>query len=638
MKEDRISGILRRVPKIKDFPKGPKQYALPERENDLRAFLGPKVRGERRWARGGELVWVKLDNPINLGGDAGTDATIQFWPGLIDEIHFRAKIVPQSDDVDTQPSTHDARSTFDDEPWDVIHTAVYKINLIVSTTTVLVGVEAIVPYQAHAPAGPLVKAVQTVLFNVDERGEEDNGVDEPKPHNNLKKRFEAFNPFSDKPFAGSTIQEMIWHNDTAAGSYALAIQTASRLTSFWTPTDSWDFKMELPNNASETFISEGLSQADQQNIARRLLGSYHAAEAGAVQRRFQGLWWGPERIWCGDLVRLKISRQQFVPGGNEAIKAVSAGGKSGRKAVEEGLMRHLSSVANDVSGAPNPRYSSHERGDVDMDDGDIPGAPTRSLFMLVDSLFVVSMPRDGTTEITNECRMSGMLYELADEDWAPDEDVQAGPSSHNTAPQSSSTLFAPNADLLLELPGVSGSGSAHDSPAPQNQPANVETTLPSVVKDALAAGSEQLVNFSKSDLAFPHSKIELPAKPVGPPLPLPSPPFQLKFRPILKEGHEVVFPLTQLAGRYYPSLLTSPLLRNRVREALEDFRAPEGNSLWALDGRVAGLHNAVDPERFLPRRSGMAREAERVAWGELVGYWKENWRRDEARKDAICID
>ena len=38
--------------------------------------------------------------------------------------------------------------------------------------------------------------------------------------------------------------------------------------------------------------------------------------------------------------------------------------------------------------------------DIDMYDGEFPGAPSRSLFMLIESIFVVHLPKDGRDEAT----------------------------------------------------------------------------------------------------------------------------------------------------------------------------------------------------------------------------------------------
>lgn len=348
MKEDRISGVMRRIPRIKEFPKGPSQHSLPERENDLRAFLGVKAKEERRWAREGELVWVKLDHPIQLGHGEDEEATIRFWPGLVDEVQFRPRILtkPAGDanmDVQTPPPDDDP---FSGSTWTVVPTSVYKIQLLTSTKTVLASSDSILPYQARAPSRALLTTVSSVLFDVDDPRDdpedalEMTGNKPSAPSKRLRRRFQDFDPCPADSFKGPTIQERIAYNETAAGSYAWSIDTAAQLTQFWTPTNSWTFMMmNIPDSSLSMLISEGTIANDQQNLSKKLLGT---PDNHSVQKRFQGLWWGPERIWCGDLVRLKISRDQFVPGGNEIVKAPWTKRQKGKgKAVDDGSVCHF---------------------------------------------------------------------------------------------------------------------------------------------------------------------------------------------------------------------------------------------------------------------------------------------------------
>ena len=65
-------------------PKGPKEFVVPEREKDLRALLGPKKLAPRRWARDGELIWIKLDVRIELG--PSPEESIVFWPGIVEDV------------------------------------------------------------------------------------------------------------------------------------------------------------------------------------------------------------------------------------------------------------------------------------------------------------------------------------------------------------------------------------------------------------------------------------------------------------------------------------------------------------------------------------------------------------------------
>ena len=110
-----------------------------------------------------------------------------------------------------------------------------------------------------------------------------------------------------------------------------------------------------------------------------------------VQTRFQGLWWGTERIWTDELVRLKIARCQFAPNGTDVI-APPAGPSA----------RTLERMKEYGEASVDPvRLGSSERG----------------LFLRLEGLFIVDVPTQDGSNVTKECRASGMVYELVDEDW-----------------------------------------------------------------------------------------------------------------------------------------------------------------------------------------------------------------------------
>jgi len=97
-----------------------------------------------------------------------------------------------------------------------------------------------------------------------------------------------------------------------------------------------------------------------------------------------------------------------------------------------------------------------------------------------------------------------------------------------------------------------------------------------------------------------------------------------------------------LSGRYYPGILQSPLMvpfvdaatvtsGSESQKSTEQTHAP----LWALEGHVAGVHNAVDPSIWMSNRVGMVRAAADTAKRELLQYWKS---REDPDPDIIIID
>lgn len=240
----KLPAIVRRAPKPVKLPKGPHQFSVPERERDLLAIAhvhGGKrsKRGAKkiRWARYGELVWVRLDKPIAADEHSNPEEGIIFWPGLVEDIQLRVNVSPKkakNEDVDM----HDASSRSppqtpkiqtDDVPWTISHVPVYRIKLLIVAQSIRVGDDHILPYQAYAPSNSLISAIQRVKIFV---GDDDEQA---------MQRFSLFEPFpieSDGPQLSDRDRL-----DAAAGPFALAIQVASRVTSFWTPTDQWECKL-----------------------------------------------------------------------------------------------------------------------------------------------------------------------------------------------------------------------------------------------------------------------------------------------------------------------------------------------------------------------------------------------------------
>jgi len=85
--------------------------------------------------------------------------------------------------------------------------------------------------------------------------------------------------------------------EEACAPFAFALQISGQLAGFWCATDK--FEVEI-------------------------LDETNSAAKPPKQIRFQGLWWGPERIWVGDFVRLKPRRPQLVSGQLAASSSVEA--------------------------------------------------------------------------------------------------------------------------------------------------------------------------------------------------------------------------------------------------------------------------------------------------------------------------
>ncbi|KAL5512998.1 hypothetical protein ACEPAH_3396 [Sanghuangporus vaninii] len=681
-REGRVFATVRQVPNPIKLPKGPRQHVNPEREKDLRAILGPKTLGERRWAREGELVWVKLDHPVSLNERQLESEEITFWPGMIEEVNFKAEAIPRRTDGATSSNASDQKDTTRSsngealDPWTIVHKSIYKIRLLVVSKTVVYGGDHIVPYQSHAPDGDLLSEVQSIVFDLDSgTSEEIGGIVLPsdsqveETEQALFKRFQSFDPFPSVKPQASRMEDQKFYQETAAGAFATAIQIASHLSMYYTPFDEWEYKMQASADIFDfahvgTTTAGLLTAAEEHALRQRHLGAQNGGIA--TQTRFQGLWWGPERIWMGDLVRLKLGRYEIAPDGTETIKKPSGAGR-----------RTLSEV---IQNGDTPRA-----GDADVlmeiqggEDAARLGASSRSVFLRIDGLFVVQVPTEDGLGRENQVRMCGMLYELADDDWEPDGEefgkeptapMENGTTNQEQRISSNGTLTTPQAAIVLQNGEVARAGGISGSaivPPAASTSSSLFTPNPELLAEPVEQPDAIMVDGAGGPLAtsMPPSVqqsssatgLTAPAKPSGVatdssvapnvslsgPLkssesvyPTPPPPSSFKFRPILRDGHEVVMPLTTLAGRYYPGLLSNSLLQSRVRAAIGDLDARESKAIRALEGLVPGVYNAVDAYLFLPRRGQMLREAEKAAWKDMVDYWR---RYISQRKNAIVID
>ncbi|OCB85502.1 hypothetical protein A7U60_g7512 [Sanghuangporus baumii] len=681
-REGRVFATVRQVPNPIKLPKGPSQHVNPEREKDLRAILGPKTLGERRWAREGELVWVKLDHPVTLNERRLESEEITFWPGMIEEVNFKAEAIPRRTDVATSSNAFDQKDTTRSsngealDPWTIVHKSIYKIKLLVVLRTVVYGGDHIVPYQSHAPDGDLLSEVQSIVFDLDSgTSEEIGGIVLPsdsqveETEQALFKRFQSFDPFPPVKPQVARMEDQKFYQETAAGAFATAIQIASHLAMYYTPFDEWEYKMKASADIFDfahvgTTTAGLLTAAEEHALRQRHLGAQNGGIA--TQTRFQGLWWGPERIWMGDLVRLKLGRYEVAPEGTETIKKPSGAGR-----------RTLSEVTQngDIPRAGDADVQMEIQGG---EDAARLGASSRSVFLRIDGLFVVQVPTEDGLGRENQVRMCGMLYELADDDWEPDGEEfgkdPTAPTENGTTNQerrisSDDTLTTPQAAIVLQngevalaggingsatVPPVASTSSSLFTPNPEllTEPAE----QPDVVKvdvtgGPLSTSMPPSVQQSSSVTGFtapakpsgvatdgsvaPNVSLSGPLKSSESVYPTPPAPSSFKFRPILRDGHEVVMPLTTLAGRYYPGLLSNSLLQSRVRAAIEDLDSRESKAIRALEGLVPGVYNAVDAYIFLPRRGQMLREAEKAAWKDMVDYWR---RYLSQRKNAIVID
>ncbi|KAF8892256.1 hypothetical protein BD779DRAFT_1511858 [Infundibulicybe gibba] len=601
LRETKIYAAVTKAPKpLKPSPHVSKHPMLVERNSDLRAIHSATHMKLKRWFRYGELLWCELDPQI--AGPNGPTSNIRFWPGLVEEVRLKNQVTPQvvPDANGVQISIHEngdndsgaTHSSFHStplppSPWTVQQSTTYKMKLLGVSCTYIVADNQVLPYQAHIPPNDLIVALQEFP---------------PAELNFSREKLSNFNPCSGDrapPFAD------------AVAPYAMAVQIGATLSGYWCLTDEWDFKYTVPrplthqplprpsqpqttlqsvieaaalNNSinlthkpnSNAFyrnvssVVPNMPQPEVQAVVNNILGQ-PAQEQVNTQVRFQGLWWGAERIWTDEFVRLKN------------ILPPSGPGKSARDT-----------------------WIAQGRDPAEL------GAGSRGVFMRLDGLFVVdALQPDGGTR--KECRASGMLYELADEDW---EEVNASSGGATPAPIASSSLSGP----------VPVNGNAQAGPS----------SFPSQSAQPIPGPSNTTPATSSAGLPLPPREILSPT-----PYILPQAPEGYRFRAILPEGHESVISLSLISGRYYPRVLSHPLLDHTLRQALSNSPERGGlmeyNNLWALEGLAAGFYNSVDPTIYKTTRVKMVEDADKEAAAQLEQHRSERLK-DEMEEQMVLDD
>ena len=546
-----------------------KQTMLVERNNDLRAIHSKSTMALRRWFREGEVVWCALPRAIVASTEEGIE--IQFWPSVIEEVLLKAKAIPREKLLDPSISTSnghglpsasssavqldrmevDGRGIVLESNDDPLHYTInqwtrYKVRFLGVSHSYSTDDVNVLPYQAYMPPDKLILFMTQISPN------------DLNFERELLARFNPCPPGDNAPFFSD-----------AASPFAMALQISSTLSSFWSLTDEYQMKYTLPptarpppppvpsptpvpqyytlQSAIEAAGRNNVSQVEPLKSLTQVIGIPNQSET-LSQTRFQGLWWGTERIWVDEFVRLKVPRRSLAPEGATNIFPPAGAGK---RRLEECLSENK-----------NPDDFT---------------AGTRGVFMKLEGLFVVDVPRDDDSGTKKAARACGTLYELVDEDW---EDPK-------------------------------------DSNKPPEAPSN--SSAAAISQNQQTAGAAHLAEVPKTKLPSPNSgpvQVDLlPAAPVG-----------FKLRPITEPGYQIVLELGLISGRYYPRILSHPKVVPAVREAfsrsIEEGGVSSANNLWALEGLSGGYHNSVDPSKYKRSRVIMMQDADKESLMQLQAYRK----------------
>ncbi|KAJ4464080.1 hypothetical protein C8J55DRAFT_567037 [Lentinula edodes] len=556
----------------------PKHHAPVEKVTDLEAAHHDNTALLlRRWYRNDELVWVELKLPI--AGPKGNGDVINAWPAIVEDSWTRSNSSKKSEDSypDYDP---------ENPPWAVTHYTKYKLRLLATSCSMMARDDQVLPYQAYLPPTELIYALQDVLLSKIRLDTEYTTNFTPVITENPKEAigsqiagFWGLTDDSDFKYAPPTPHSGPLTSSSAGYSLQDAIVAASN-------SNAYNAGSQTSYGSSDISRNWYMTVEELNRTKATTLGAPKAVGHTFTQKNFHGLWWGAERIWTGDLLRLKIGRNAIARDGAPHILAPSPAG-------------------------PSALLHSAQNGD-NLDPEEL-GACSRGVFMRLDALFTVEVDL-GKGRKSNECRAAGALYELADIDWVdPSEDEAKKPLS---------TPLGTAGAISGELSNGISNALPQSSPSKPTALPNPNSAIP------IAETSPQMLSEISPHSSVPEDKANGEYKP---PVPvshydLPQPPTGFKFRPILDPGYEAVFSLTLLSGRYYPAILGHPLLMEAIHQALtpEGKIDPQTSHLWALEGLEPGFSNSVDPIRYKKDRLRMVVDGEVNARAQLTEHLSSN--------------
>ncbi|KAK8865695.1 hypothetical protein IAR55_000840 [Kwoniella newhampshirensis] len=267
---------------------------VPERAEELTS--------QRRFRRG-ELIWFRINNidpPAKLKGMGLTPLT--HWPGLVAQVPLKTRVLQSGDVASASSST--AWTLFGGAPPtalqptkpDVVQYYEYHIR----------------PLGMFSPSDEIIKHGKDLLpwsigseLLAGEKGWDAIGHQaENYLREGVKKEAEGYKGRSlDELEALIGIgqkwranwakrlrfSEMPWEWDAAVFRLSIALKTAHGITNAWTQTDKIDI---LPQDTDITEDDMKLIMSQKKTL-------------------YQGLWWGGERIWLEDMVRLKKHRSDL---------------------------------------------------------------------------------------------------------------------------------------------------------------------------------------------------------------------------------------------------------------------------------------------------------------------------------------
>ena len=256
------------------LPRGNNEWnpPLPAQLSDLAAL------SQGRLYRDQELIWYVLDEPlrVTVPSRPEVDYTINLWPGVLRTV---ARPPPANRHGNAESPT-----------------VSYLVTIPSIQRTYCVPQTSIVPFQAYRPNENLLAELRStekkILLN-----EFDHGFD-PLPRSSTL----------ETPVSPETAIE-----NSPLELFIMDVGITKQISHFWTATD--DHLSPAPNAPDPTVPpspspSPSL-QGSPQHAARPLTRNDSLPSCGPPNQGYRGLWWGAERVWVGDLLRLSFPGSQL---------------------------------------------------------------------------------------------------------------------------------------------------------------------------------------------------------------------------------------------------------------------------------------------------------------------------------------
>lgn len=274
----------------------------PDRAEDLRLAYQ---------SRDGELVWIPVEPPIPTPDNS---CSIRRWPGMV--VRWKRK-------------THLIHVPGGDESSYEVEEKMWYTVMVLATVGEVRNYDSNVtlPFLAYRVEDKLLEALKGV----------------PPPSMEMlgspTRYFEEHSPFplpdgnrdSEHGVKGLRFEDV-------AHQYSLALQIQANIAQYWSPLNP---------------VGEAL-------VVTQVQKSLSAARAHGVTQ-YEGLWWGPEKIWCGEMVRLIISHEDLAQhvyiSGDLRPRAFSE--KVENKVASRGVLMHVREVFEDtilLSGRRGEQY------------------------------------------------------------------------------------------------------------------------------------------------------------------------------------------------------------------------------------------------------------------------------------------